>query len=133
MGAGEPHFDLHYLPDFAQTHVHWGNEAILSHSLLPPSPFALNLCQYSEQLGFKEIGFWGKYLGRNGETATAETWQENIGQNRRKLKERIGKKKKNCNQKQNGNVTFGKERELFPLVKQNQGIENWKYRYILRL
>lgn len=65
-------------------------------------------------------------MGRNGGAATAETWWEkNTGHNRRKLKERIEKKKKtNCNQKQNENVAFGKERVLFPLVRQNQGIEN---------
>ena len=35
---------LHYLPEFAQTHVHWFSDAIQpSHPLLPPSPPALNL------------------------------------------------------------------------------------------
>ena len=35
---------LHYLPEFAQIHVHWASDAIqLSHLLLPPSPPALNL------------------------------------------------------------------------------------------
>ena len=30
---------LYYLPEFAQTHIHWINDAIqLSHPLLPPSP-----------------------------------------------------------------------------------------------
>ena len=30
---------LHYFPHFAQTHIHWVNDAIqLSHSLSPPSP-----------------------------------------------------------------------------------------------
>ena len=34
---------LHYLPKFAQTHVHCVNDAIQpSHSLFPPSPPALN-------------------------------------------------------------------------------------------
>ena len=87
-------------PRVAQIHVHWGSEAVLSHPLPPPSPFALNLSQhqglfqYSEESGFKEIGFWGKYLGRNGGAATAETWWEkSTGHNRRKLKERIEKKK----------------------------------------
>ena len=37
---------LHYLPEFAQTHVCWVGDAIQSsHSLLPPSPPALNLFQ----------------------------------------------------------------------------------------
>ena len=38
---------LHYLSEFAQTHVHWVNDAIQpSHSLLPTSPPALNLSQH---------------------------------------------------------------------------------------
>jgi len=37
---------LHYLPESAQTQVHWFCNAIqLSHPLLPPSPLALNLSQ----------------------------------------------------------------------------------------
>ena len=37
---------LHYLPEFAQTHVHWFSDAIQpSHPLLPASP-ALNLSQH---------------------------------------------------------------------------------------
>ena len=36
---------LHYLPEFAQTHVHWVSDAIQpSHPLLPTSPFAFHLC-----------------------------------------------------------------------------------------
>ena len=35
---------LHYLHEFAQTHIHWVSDAIQpSHPLLPPSPLALNL------------------------------------------------------------------------------------------
>ena len=38
---------LHCLPEAAQTHVHWFNDAIQpSHSLLPPSPPALNLSKH---------------------------------------------------------------------------------------
>ena len=38
---------LHYVPDFAQTHVHWVNDAIQSsHPLSPPSPPALSLSQH---------------------------------------------------------------------------------------
>ena len=38
---------LHYLPEFAQIHVHWvGNAIRPSHPLLPPSPFTLNLSQH---------------------------------------------------------------------------------------
>ena len=37
---------LHYLPEFAQIHVHWVSDAISpSHPLLPPSPFAFSLSQ----------------------------------------------------------------------------------------
>ena len=38
---------LHYLPEFAQTHVCRGSDAIQSsHSLLPSPPLALNLSQH---------------------------------------------------------------------------------------
>ena len=38
---------LHYLPEFAQTHVHWAGDIIEpSHPLLPLSPPALNLSQH---------------------------------------------------------------------------------------
>ena len=45
MDCSMPEFPiLHYLPEFAQTHVHWVGDAIqLSHPLLPPSPPVLNL------------------------------------------------------------------------------------------
>ena len=39
--------DLHYLPEFAQTHVHWVDDAIYpSHPLLPPSLFVFSLFQH---------------------------------------------------------------------------------------
>ena len=38
---------LHYLPKFAQIHVHWVSDAIQpSHPLFPPSPLALNLSKH---------------------------------------------------------------------------------------
>ena len=38
---------FHYVPEFAQTQVHWVSDAIQpSHPLLPPFPPALNLFQY---------------------------------------------------------------------------------------
>ena len=48
MNCSMPGFPvLHYLPEFAQIHLHSVSEAIqLSHPLSPPSPLALNLCQY---------------------------------------------------------------------------------------
>ena len=46
---------LHYLPEFAQIHVHWVSDAIEPcHPLLPPSPFAFNLFQH--QSLFEWIG-----------------------------------------------------------------------------
>ena len=47
MGCSTPGFPvLHHLPEFAQTHVHWVDDAIQpSHPLLPPSP-AFSLSQY---------------------------------------------------------------------------------------
>ena len=45
MDCSTPAFPvLHYLPEFAQTHICWTSDVIQqSHSLLPPSPLALNL------------------------------------------------------------------------------------------
>ena len=45
MDCSKPGFPvLHYLLEFAQTHVHWVSDVIqLSHSLSPPSPPAFNL------------------------------------------------------------------------------------------
>ena len=48
MDCSMPGFPvLHYLPGFAQTHVHWVDDAIqLSHPLSSPSPPALNIFQH---------------------------------------------------------------------------------------
>ena len=48
MNCSIPGFPvLYYLPEFAQTHVHWVSDAIQpSHSLSPPSPPAFNLSQH---------------------------------------------------------------------------------------
>ena len=44
---------LHYLPEFAQTHIHWVSDAIQpSRPLLLPSPPALNLSQH------QGLGHW---------------------------------------------------------------------------
>ena len=50
---------LHYLPELAQTHVHWVSDAIQpSHPLSSPSPPALNLSQH--QGLFQRVNFaWG--------------------------------------------------------------------------
>ena len=48
---------LHYLPEFAQTHVHWASNAIQpSHPLSPSSPPALSLSQH--QGLFQWVGSW---------------------------------------------------------------------------
>ena len=48
MGCSTPGFsDLHHLPEFAQTHVHWVSDAIQpSHPLSSHSPPAFNLSQH---------------------------------------------------------------------------------------
>ena len=48
MDCSTPGFPVfHYVPEFAQTQVHWVSDAIQpSHPLLPPSPPALNLFQH---------------------------------------------------------------------------------------
>ena len=50
MDCSTPGFPvLHYLLEFAQTHVHQANDAIQpSHPLLPTSPPALNLSQHQD-------------------------------------------------------------------------------------
>ena len=52
MDCSMPGFPvLHYLLEFAQTHVHWVDDAIpLSHPLSPPSPAVLNLSQHQDLL-----------------------------------------------------------------------------------
>ena len=47
MGCSSPGFPvLHYLPEIAQNHVHWVDDAIqLSHALSSPSPPAFSLSQ----------------------------------------------------------------------------------------
>ena len=51
--SGFPVF--HYLPEFAQTHVHWVSDVIQpSHPLPPPSPLALNLSQHHSL--FQQVG-----------------------------------------------------------------------------
>ena len=48
---------LHYLPEFAQTHVHWVGDAIQpSHPPSPSSPPALNLTQH--QGTFQWVSLW---------------------------------------------------------------------------
>ena len=65
MNCRKPGFPVpHYLPEFAQTHVHGADGAIQpSHPLLPPSPPALNLSQHqsfsmSQLLGIRWPNYW---------------------------------------------------------------------------
>ena len=47
---------LHYLPEFAQIHVHWAGDAIQpSHPLPPPSPFAFNLSSASGSFPMSQL------------------------------------------------------------------------------
>ena len=47
MDRRTPGSPVHYLPEFAQIHVHWASDAIQpSHPLPPSSPFAFNLSQH---------------------------------------------------------------------------------------
>ena len=47
MDCSRPGFHFHYLPEFAQTHVHWVSDAIPpSHPLPSPCPPAFSFCQH---------------------------------------------------------------------------------------
>ena len=64
MDSSTPGFPvLHCLLEFAQTHVHWINDAIQpSHPLLPPSPPAFNLFQNQglfQWVGSSHPKYWG--------------------------------------------------------------------------
>jgi len=53
---------LHYLPELAQTYVHWVSDAIHpSHPLSPTSPFALNLSQHEGLFQWVGSSWWPKY------------------------------------------------------------------------
>ena len=56
MNCSMPGFPvLHYLSEFAQTHVHWVNDAIQASYLSPSSPLALSL---SHQGLFQWVSSW---------------------------------------------------------------------------
>ena len=67
MGYSIPGFAvLQYLPEFAQTHVHWINDAIQpSHSLSPISPFSLSFSYHQSFFFFSNESAlcirWPKY------------------------------------------------------------------------
>ena len=49
---------LHYLPQFAQTHVHWVGDAIQQSHLLSPPSLALNFSQHQD-LFQSQLPAWG--------------------------------------------------------------------------
>ena len=57
MNCSMPGFSvLHYLPEFAQTHVHWVHDAIQPfHPLLPSSLLALNLSQHQRSFLMSQL------------------------------------------------------------------------------
>ena len=58
---------LHYLPGFAQTHVHWVNDAIQpSRSLWPPSPHALNVSHHHHYHLIKRAPIQAAHLPNRG-------------------------------------------------------------------
>ena len=64
MDCSTPSFPvLHYLLEFAQTHVHWVSDAILSsHFLLPASPPTLTLSQHQGLFQWSALHIrWPKY------------------------------------------------------------------------
>ena len=66
---------LHYLPEFAQTHVHWANDAIQpSHLLLPPSPPVLR--NFSNKSAF--CIRWPKYWSLSFSISRSNDYSELI-------------------------------------------------------
>ena len=64
MDYSTPGFPVfHYLPEFAQTHVSWVTDAIQPcYPLSPPSPLALNICQYQGLFQWvSSLNRWPKY------------------------------------------------------------------------
>ena len=55
---------LYHLPEFAQTHVHWTNDAIQpSHPLSPRSPSGLNLSQHQGLFQRVDSALSGQIIG----------------------------------------------------------------------
>ena len=67
---------LHYLPEFAQTHVHWVSDAIQPfHPLLPPSPLALNLSQHRDLFQWVSSSHWvAKYFSFSFSTSSSNEY-----------------------------------------------------------
>ena len=67
---------LHYLPEFAQTHVHWVEHVIQpSHPLSPPSPPALSLSQHQDLFQWDTLCIrWPKYWSFSFSTSTSKEY-----------------------------------------------------------
>ena len=72
---------LHYLLEFAQTHVHWVGDSIQpSHPLLPSSPLALNLSQHQGLFQWVSSLHLEKAMGPHSSTlAWKIPWMEEPG------------------------------------------------------
>ena len=79
MNCSMPGFPIiHYLPEFAQTHVHWISDAIQSsHPLSPPFPLALNLSQHQGLFFSRKLALpikWPKYWGLESSKVSSTYW-----------------------------------------------------------
>ena len=90
MNCSKPGFSvLHYLPEFAQTHVHWVNDAIkTSPPLLPTSSPALNLSQHQGLFPLSQlVPSGGQSIGASALVVQMvknlpvrqETWVQSLG------------------------------------------------------
>ena len=79
MDCSTPGFPvLYHLPELAQTHIHWGGDAIQpSHPLLSPYPPAFNLSQH--QGIFPKSQFFASGGQNMGASASASVLPMNIG------------------------------------------------------
>ena len=69
---------LHYLPEFAQTHVHLVSDAIQpSHPPSPPSPLVLNLSQH-QGLFVQSLKVYDQYGWLRSLTDTGTRFVENL-------------------------------------------------------
>ena len=74
MDCSRPGFPvLHYLPEFAQTNVHWVDDAIQpTHPLLSPSPPAINASQHQSLFQWaSSLLRWPKYWSFNFRTSAS--------------------------------------------------------------
>ena len=71
MNCSMPGFPvLHYLLEFAQTHVHWVSDAIRpSHPLFPPSPPVFNLSQHQGVFFNESVFMSGQSIGVSATTS----------------------------------------------------------------